>query len=350
MDYYKILELPHDASEQDIKKAYRRLALKYHPDKNSSPEAIENVIRAYEILSDESTRRVYDNKINDKNEEPVPTFHFNTMPRQQSQPQQKYTYSHDPFTGFQFRSPEDVFAQFFGGKDPFAMFNNDPFFYNNGATTPTSDPFAFPSMFGRTSKINQPLGGGGLFMSSSFGGGVGGGIRTSTSTTTRYVNGHRETVTITTIHNQNGTRVIEDYGDGQKRVLNNGVEIENTLNGHQRRSSSLNKNIKPTNSIQQDQERNGRWPESNSSSNNYTRHNIPILDENDNNSINNSRRRYQPLPPRPTDSNQQQDNNNRPAHDARVPGFQHSGLESRPNYDAPSNGFWSTLKSLLCCF
>ena len=51
-----------------------------------------------------ATRRVYDNNINDKNEEPVPTFHFNTMPRQQSQPQQKYTYSHDPFTGFQVKS------------------------------------------------------------------------------------------------------------------------------------------------------------------------------------------------------------------------------------------------------
>ena len=62
-------------------------------------------------------------------------------------------------------------------------------------------------MFGRPSKINQPLGRGGLFMSSSFGSGVGGGIRRSTSTTTRYVNGHRETVTITTIHNQNVSNI-----------------------------------------------------------------------------------------------------------------------------------------------
>lgn len=54
-DYYSILGISRDAKEDEIKKAYRKLALKYHPDKNSSPQAEERfkeIAEAYDVLSD----------------------------------------------------------------------------------------------------------------------------------------------------------------------------------------------------------------------------------------------------------------------------------------------------------
>ncbi len=62
-DYYEILGIERNASEKDIKKAYRTLAKKYHPDKNSSSEAeskFKEIQEAYDTLKDNSKRRQYD--------------------------------------------------------------------------------------------------------------------------------------------------------------------------------------------------------------------------------------------------------------------------------------------------
>lgn len=62
-DYYKILGIAKGATDDEIKKAYRKLALKYHPDKNRSPgaeEKFKEIAEAYEVLSDAKKREVYD--------------------------------------------------------------------------------------------------------------------------------------------------------------------------------------------------------------------------------------------------------------------------------------------------
>jgi len=62
-DYYEILEMDKNADKRDIKKSYRKLALKYHPDKNPSKEAEEKfkqISEAYAVLSDEKKRQMYD--------------------------------------------------------------------------------------------------------------------------------------------------------------------------------------------------------------------------------------------------------------------------------------------------
>ena len=64
-DYYKVLGVSKDASEDEIKKAYRKLALKYHPDRNpdqkdSCDKKFKEISEAYEVLSDSEKRKVYD--------------------------------------------------------------------------------------------------------------------------------------------------------------------------------------------------------------------------------------------------------------------------------------------------
>ncbi len=71
-DYYKILGIPKDSDQIQIRKAFRQLALLHHPDKNKNSEESKvkfmELVQAYEVLSDEKARERYDfNTVNEKN-------------------------------------------------------------------------------------------------------------------------------------------------------------------------------------------------------------------------------------------------------------------------------------------
>lgn len=78
-DYYDILGIKKGASEDDIKKAYRKQALRFHPDKNKSPNAedkFKEIAEAYDVLSDPNKKDIYDRfgeegKISHRNHLPV---------------------------------------------------------------------------------------------------------------------------------------------------------------------------------------------------------------------------------------------------------------------------------------
>ena len=61
-DYYKILGVDKGSTKKEIKNAYRKLALKYHPDKGGDESKFKEISEAYEILSDDNKRTIYDNR------------------------------------------------------------------------------------------------------------------------------------------------------------------------------------------------------------------------------------------------------------------------------------------------
>lgn len=84
-DYYKILGINKSATADEIKKAYRKLALKYHPDKNkesSSDDKFKEIAEAYSILGDESKRKQHDAPKHNFGRNGNPDFSFDDFVKQ----------------------------------------------------------------------------------------------------------------------------------------------------------------------------------------------------------------------------------------------------------------------------
>ncbi len=152
-DYYQILGLNRNATPEEIKKAYRKLALKYHPDRNSETEQtkkiaqrkFEDVSDAYSVLSDPKKKQMFDQGIDPLNPEnasgaggPGMSFHFSGG------------------------DPNEIFKMFFGGGDggtffktssgPGSNFGNFQFFNmggdgNSGFSSAFDDDDDFGSFF-----------------------------------------------------------------------------------------------------------------------------------------------------------------------------------------------------------
>lgn len=128
-DYYQTLGVSKSASDQEIKSAFRKQALQWHPDKNKSPEAatkFKEVTKAYEVLSDKQKRATYDQVGHAAFEQGGGGFPGgNPFTGGAQQGPFSYTYrtygngGGQGFEDFGFSDPFQIFEQFFGGASPF---------------------------------------------------------------------------------------------------------------------------------------------------------------------------------------------------------------------------------------
>lgn len=215
-DYYDLLGVEKDASQEEIKRSYRKLALKWHPDKNpnNAEEAavmFKEVCEAYEVLSDKEKRKSYDlyGPEGLKNGANGTTYDFGGF---------------EPFHHFEFRRPEDIFREFFGTYDPFEAFFNES---RSGQSAGMSNLFrssfvnsGFPGVGAANgfhgdvfaSSFGDDFGSGyASFSSSSAFGPSGGGNVRRTSTSTKFING-KKVKTTKILENGQETITVEEDG------------------------------------------------------------------------------------------------------------------------------------------
>ncbi|XP_012290806.2 dnaJ homolog subfamily B member 8 [Aotus nancymaae] len=220
-NYYEVLGVQVSASQEDIKKAYRKLALRWHPDKNpdnkeEAEKKFKQVSEAYEVLSDSKKRSLYDRAGCDS---------------WRATGGASTPYSSPFDTGYTFRNPEDIFREFFGGLDPFSFdFWDSPFNSDHGGrrhglrgafSTGFGEFLAFMEAFSSFRTLGRSGGSDTTFSSTSFGGSgpVSSGFK-SVMSSTEMINGHKIT-----------TKRIVENGQERVEVEENGQLKSVTVNG-----------------------------------------------------------------------------------------------------------------------
>lgn len=110
VDYYNVLKVSKKATDEELKKSYKRLAMKWHPDKNSENKKeaeakFKQISEAYDVLSDPQKRQIYDLY----GEEGLKSGQFTTASPTSAAAGRGFRFSP--------RDADDIFAEFFGGFD-----------------------------------------------------------------------------------------------------------------------------------------------------------------------------------------------------------------------------------------
>lgn len=180
-DYYQILGVSRSASQDDIKRAYKRMALKWHPDRNrdnkdQATEMFKQIGEAYDVLSDPEKKKVYDQfgeeglKGMSDDSDATSSDPFTSS---SSGPRIFFTSSGSGSKKYGFRDPFSLFSQFFPDFDTFDM-GGDHGFFHFSTTPPSHASFSsspsssYASSSSSSSSSFSSAGGSSSFSSSSF--------------------------------------------------------------------------------------------------------------------------------------------------------------------------------------